>query len=421
MKDWPSVAIVGAGIAGLSAAWQLGRLSPNARIVILEKASRVGGRIQIDPRFAADHGAHYFLKSDTTLWRLLGHLRLRGAIIKLAEHAPTFDVGGHREAGWPDKVVSRLYGHTATAASLGRLFRAVEHGTAADPGSEARTFRDWLVRQLGRDARAHAFVRAFLGGELCAPHSHVTPQAGIAALESLLSNEESWYCLRGGMVILVKSLASAVRHAGVRVMTGWEAQSLRSRGGSQLIIEGVRDHRRVSEFADAAIVASPLDGRLRISRSQPRRCYHGYISVLFRVPSRADPRLRLVCQGALYTDGRVNCVTREGLSVYRILIPDAMTAPLRSTARLVRHCRAELSRALPEMKHELRNLRPRHWSVRRWRIGLPCSRRGREVPRVPGIFLAGDWTAEHPSVEGAAASGLDAAAQVHGFLAARTG
>ena len=57
------VAIVGGGITGLSAAWELSRKHPDAEVSILE-SDRVGGKLQAS-RFAGiehvDEGADAFL------------------------------------------------------------------------------------------------------------------------------------------------------------------------------------------------------------------------------------------------------------------------------------------------------------------------------------------------------------------------
>jgi len=63
------VIIVGAGIAGLSAAWEL----RDRNVIILEATERPGGRIRSFER--GDHwlnlGAHVFGGEDTALGRLL--------------------------------------------------------------------------------------------------------------------------------------------------------------------------------------------------------------------------------------------------------------------------------------------------------------------------------------------------------------
>ena len=73
MKD---VVVVGAGIAGLTAAWQLRDLD----IVVLEAEEHTGGRIKSFER--GDHwvsvGAHMFPGEGSFLWGLLSELGVEG-------------------------------------------------------------------------------------------------------------------------------------------------------------------------------------------------------------------------------------------------------------------------------------------------------------------------------------------------------
>src|SRR3972149_3450009 len=95
----PLVGIVGGGIAGLSAAWRLGTRDSAVTVVVLEKAERLGGRIETHPRFRADHGAHYFLHSDAHLWKLVHELRLDDQVILAADQRQLFAIGKRRATG----------------------------------------------------------------------------------------------------------------------------------------------------------------------------------------------------------------------------------------------------------------------------------------------------------------------------------
>src|SRR5215472_17248883 len=63
------VVIVGGGIAGLSAAWEL----RDRNIIVFESADRVGGRMRSEPRghYWLNLGAHHFGGPDSYLARLV--------------------------------------------------------------------------------------------------------------------------------------------------------------------------------------------------------------------------------------------------------------------------------------------------------------------------------------------------------------
>lgn len=73
------VAIVGAGLAGLSAARILSQRVPNARVTILEKEPRIGGRVLTSYRPDGEHGPEFVLKSECTVEALLKALGVRKA------------------------------------------------------------------------------------------------------------------------------------------------------------------------------------------------------------------------------------------------------------------------------------------------------------------------------------------------------
>jgi len=71
MPERPSIAVIGAGIAGLAAARRLGEAG--AYVTLLEKARGLGGRMATRRAegFAFDHGTQFFTLSDTTFRALV--------------------------------------------------------------------------------------------------------------------------------------------------------------------------------------------------------------------------------------------------------------------------------------------------------------------------------------------------------------
>lgn len=59
LKDGPSIAIIGAGVAGLSAARCFQRSLSGAKVTVFEARNRIGGRVKTDEQAAVDLGASF--------------------------------------------------------------------------------------------------------------------------------------------------------------------------------------------------------------------------------------------------------------------------------------------------------------------------------------------------------------------------
>src|SRR5919106_142942 len=159
--DPRDVVVVGAGIGGLAAAWDL----RDRDVLVLDAADRPGGRVHSEPRgpYWLNLGAHVFSGPGSATWRLAeevgvelapvpGHLvavELNGRIV----------VGGRPEL-YPLRLPLRLVDRLALLRAGIRLRRAVagyERVARPLPGETAsetrarilaygddRTFADWL-------------------------------------------------------------------------------------------------------------------------------------------------------------------------------------------------------------------------------------------------------------------------------------
>lgn len=79
----PRICVVGAGITGLAAAWEIRTSAPDAELVVLEAASRPGGVIRTSPFAgrAVDEGADAFLARVDDGTRLCAELGLAGELV----------------------------------------------------------------------------------------------------------------------------------------------------------------------------------------------------------------------------------------------------------------------------------------------------------------------------------------------------
>jgi oxygen-dependent protoporphyrinogen oxidase len=164
------VVVVGAGIAGLSAAWYL----RDRDVVVLEGADRAGGRIHSVPRgrYWLNLGAHVFSGPGSATWRLADELGVE--LVPVPGELVAVELNGRIVAGgrpelYPFRLPLRLGERLALMRAGLRLKRAVAgYERAAAPRSgdtpadvrrrvlafgDDRTFADWLG-ELPGDAAA---------------------------------------------------------------------------------------------------------------------------------------------------------------------------------------------------------------------------------------------------------------------------
>jgi protoporphyrinogen/coproporphyrinogen III oxidase len=155
------VVVVGAGIGGLAAAWDL----RDQDVLVLEAADRVGGRVHSEPRgpYWLNLGAHVFSGPGSATWRLAKEIGVELAPVPgqlVAVELNGRIVAGGRPELYPLRLPLRLGDRLALVRAGIRLRRAVagyERAARPRPGETAsetrarvlaygddRTFADWL-------------------------------------------------------------------------------------------------------------------------------------------------------------------------------------------------------------------------------------------------------------------------------------
>jgi phytoene dehydrogenase-like protein len=395
----PSVAIIGAGLAGLSAAYHLREeLEEGVHVTIFEKERRIGGRVFTSQDPPGEHGAEFLLRSEKKFCRLL-EKDLGLTLIRLAEW-PWYQWGRRYASGDHGKAASKLLSKES-ARLVNGLFKRIGRGY---PKKDV-TFRHWLSTVLQGDHEAMRFVEMLLISETCAPIDHIPARDGYGGLWSLL--EDEWYRIRGGSEALVRALR---RQSQAHVELGACVDEVVTvRGGVR--IRWKQNGQEKSGVFQAVIITTP-DGERLLGR-RPQGCYHAYISVLLayrkRPSVKGHPAVDLT--KGLYTDGPLNYQRlAAGPSPpygLRILIPNA-EAKLRWTKqRILDYCVSQLKPIIFSVEQYVDG------SVAKWKFGLPC--RGRKEPFLKvgrRIFLAGDRFGEWPSMATAVSSGCAAAQAV---------
>ncbi len=264
-----TVAVVGGGIAGLSAAWELTSAAPRSRVVVLESSDRLGGKLhtgEIGGR-AVDLGPDAFLARRPEAVTLCRELGLEDVLVS---------PGARGAYVWTRGTLRRLPGGLALGVPtrLGPLARS----RIVSPVGLARCALDLLgwhsARHTGaqddRDRSVADITRARLGDEVvarlvdpliggihagdtaymstaavfpalldaAAQHgslmralrpvaSPVTPAASPAAPED---GPPVFHSVRGGLARLVDALEAALRRRGVDVRLGAPVTRLERRG-----------------------------------------------------------------------------------------------------------------------------------------------------------------------------------------------
>lgn len=431
------VAIVGGGIAGLAAAWELREHD----VVVLEAQERVGGRIRSEPagEYWLNFGAHLFPEPGGYLGRLIAALGLESSPVRGTTTAISINgktVTGSRLEAYPLRLrlppSARL-----SMIRLGLRLRShlADYGRSAAPLAyrEGATFADLL-------GRLHPEVKAIVEAavnRVGADPTELSAAAGLALFEfaGTLGGRKDMAHRRnivGGSALLPYAIADEL---GDRVLTGARVTSVRQ-GGDAVEIGFERDGRRERVRARSAIVAVPAPAARRVLRD---------------APDDLTAALGRIAYGP-YVVGAVHTCETGPMpwdDVYAMVTPKASfnmffntasvkrTGPRRPGGTLMVYGGGELARGLMDkgdaeiadaFVRDLEAIYPKleavvdEVRVHRWVHGIPFARPGRgaiqEVLERPvgRIFLAGDYTAAFADMEAAAESGVRAARGAAGLV-----
>jgi protoporphyrinogen/coproporphyrinogen III oxidase len=273
--DSVDVVIVGAGVAGLSAAWDL----RDRDVMVLEAAERIGGRVRVDER----HGARYHLGAQylagATSMRLFeqlgvqrvalpkadglflrGHLRSGSAAslmrgLRTGPGALAEIAGVERESVRVSELVRPLVDPQASVAD-----GAPGHGVALD----ARSFSDFLA---DRRPAVRSFYGTLIRSLTCKAPNDLSALYALAMLGSeSVDGIGGASRARGGMGEILDAYTHAL---GSRVRTGARAVSVEQSDNEVCVRyhcgSGQREVR-----ARSCVIAVPAPEVLRICPMLPQ-------------------------------------------------------------------------------------------------------------------------------------------------------
>ncbi|RJL34092.1 flavin monoamine oxidase family protein [Bailinhaonella thermotolerans] len=255
-----SVVVVGAGLAGLTAATELA--ARGVEVTVLEARDRVGGRtrgLEVAPGSWVDAGAAYLGDRHTELTSLLAALDLKTTPTAMTG-ASRFALGGGdrtREGRFPP----------LSAVALGDLFDALDELTravrpdapwlsAGAAALDARTAADWARERL-RHPDARLFFPLFLGEMMAADPADVSvlhmafylrSGGGVSYLNAFEGGAQEYRVAGGAHQICVR-LAAAL---GDRVRLGEPVRAIHQDAGGVTVTTAAGSVR-----GRAAVVAVP--------------------------------------------------------------------------------------------------------------------------------------------------------------------
>jgi phytoene dehydrogenase-like protein len=413
------VAIVGGGIAGLTAAAYLARAG--RAVTLYEQAAELGGRAR-----TADHEGYRFNFGPHALYRGgVGGAILRDLDLTWSGNTPP-TTGYGVVAGRCERLPTGLFSFVGTkllpSAAKAELVGLLPKLARLNPESlQAVTVQGWLDREV-----RHAEVRALLAmlvriTSYVADHSRLSMGAALA--QARLGLKENVTYLDGGWQTIATGLRRAALDAGAALVADTHVAAV-LRDPLTGAVRGVRLADGSIQPAEAAIVAAgPREARVLVERSDETIVPTWEAQA---IPVRAaclDVALRALPRPAmnpvfgidqpLYLSvhsatARLAPAGGAVIHVMKYLRADEPTDPHDDERELLEL----LDLAQPGWRAQLvtRRFLPKlvvsHSLVEAERGGL-AGRPGPAVPGVPGLYVAGDWVGQ----EGMLADGVLASAR----------
>ena len=281
------VAVVGGGIAGLAAAWELAGHGSDVTVTVYEGSDRVGGKVRLEQVGGAlvDVGAESVLARRPEALTLFEEIGVDRRTTHPAAVGATIVSGGRR---WPMPSGTVMGVPSDPESVRGLLMDDEVHRLASEPltalEADDVSVGDFVDTRLGR-AVTDKLVEPLLAGvyagharrislEMAVPAlsraAHegrslldVAREVQLAALSAPAAVLPVFASLVGGLGTLPPALEAALREAGVDVRTGAVVRDLRPDGDGWIVSSGPTTHV-ARERHDAVVVATPARPTARL-------------------------------------------------------------------------------------------------------------------------------------------------------------
>lgn len=277
------VAVIGGGISGLVAAWELARSGEDLEVTVLEGSPRVGGKLRREVVGGAlvDVGAESVLARRPEALRLIDEVGLTADVVHPAPVSASIVSGGRR---WP-MPRGTLMGIPSDSESVRGLLtdteiERLEAEVVGAPASRDLPVGVLVDERLGR-AVTDKLVEPLLAGVYAGHSREISAEMSVPALyraalegaslrEVALAAAEAaaaevgpggdvapvFASLRGGIALLPEQLERALATEGVRVSTGTTARRL-GRDGAEWAVTTGPTVAEVDCGYDAVVLATP--------------------------------------------------------------------------------------------------------------------------------------------------------------------
>ena len=449
------VVVIGGGIAGLSAAWQL----RHRDLLLLEAEDRLGGRLRSDPRgdYWLNYGAHLFPAPGSLVDSMIRDCGLEtapvtGSMMGLALGSKQLNHGRVETYPFrlPLSVRDRLAFATAglkvqrAVARYHRLAKAAPGETSADVRARVLAFEDHrtFAEFLGDLPPAVDAIFSCAAHRATADPSELSAGCGIGLFALVWGGKGSLIArnLLGGTGRLPAAMG---RELGDRARTGSHVTELRE-DGDHLLVNYLADGRPHTVRTRNVIVAAqaPFAASLaapvapEAAAALKRLTYGAFLTVAVETnETTAMPWDQIY---AMATPGRAfDMFTNQAHALRQapdrrpggsLMLfaggPAAATLMRQSDEEITERFLADLHELYPQARAVIANA-----TVHRWELGNVYARPGRHRLQASlegalgargNLHLAGDYFAELGNMEAAARTGAVAAERVEAVLRERS-